>query len=83
MHLVAGEVPDRPAERRDLGEREVHEDDAALDDVDAEIGVDPGQDEARDERGEQDFEDGHLFFSRALFSRAAAIFSTSTSKSDR
>ena len=41
---------DRRAERRDLRERQVDEDDAALDDVDAEIGVDAGQDQAGDKR---------------------------------
>jgi hypothetical protein len=34
-------------QRRDLGEREVDEDHAPLDDVHAEIGVDAGQDQAR------------------------------------
>ena len=78
MHLEAREVSDRPAERRDLGEGEVHEDDTPLDDVDAEVRMDAREDEARDERGKQDFENGHFFFSSA-----AAIFSTSTSKRDR
>ena len=45
---------DRRAERRDLREREVHEDDAALDDVQAEVGVDARDDQARgDRRGEE------------------------------
>ena len=45
---------DRRAERRDLRQREVDEDDAALDDVDAEVGVDAGQDQAGDERRRQE-----------------------------
>ena len=48
---------DRRAERGDLREREVDEDDAALDDVHAEIGVDAGQDQAGDERRRQELED--------------------------
>ena len=45
---------DRRAERRDLRQREVDEDDAALDDVHAEIGVDAGQDQAGDEGRRQE-----------------------------
>ena len=41
---------DRRAERRDLREREVDEDHAALDDVQAEVGVDAGDDQAGGER---------------------------------
>ena len=37
---------DRRAERGDLRQREIDEDHAALDDVDAEIGVNAGQDQA-------------------------------------
>jgi hypothetical protein len=51
---------DRRAERGDLREREVHEDDAALDDVDAEIGVDAGQDQARDERRREELPHGEI-----------------------
>ena len=47
------------AQRRDLRQREVDEDDAALDDVHAEVGVDAGEDEAGDEGGQQQLEDGH------------------------
>ena len=49
---------DRRAERGNLGQRQVHEDDAALDDMDAEIGVDAGENEAGDERRREKFENG-------------------------
>ena len=60
---------DGGAERRDLRERQVDEDDAALDDVHAEIGVDPGQDEAGGERRRQelgDLPDGQISHHRPL-----------------
>jgi len=42
------------AERRDLGEREIDEDDAALDDMHAEVRVDSREDEAgRERRGQK------------------------------
>ena len=41
------------AERRDLRERQVDEDHAALDDVHAEVGVNAGQNQAGDERRRQ------------------------------
>ena len=47
---------DRGAERGDLREREVDEDDAPLHDVDAEIGVDAGEDQAGGEGREQEAE---------------------------
>ena len=41
-------------ERRDLGEREIDEDDPPLDHVHAEVGVNAGQDQAgRERRGEE------------------------------
>ena len=49
---------DGGAERRDLREREVDEDDPALDDVHAQVGVDARQDQAGDERRRQELEDG-------------------------
>jgi hypothetical protein len=51
---------DRRAERRDLRERQVHEDDAALHDVHAEIGVDAGEDQTRDERRRQKLQNGRI-----------------------
>jgi hypothetical protein len=60
MEVVPCQVRHRRPERRDLRQRQVHEDDPALDDVHAEIGVDPRQDQARDEGGEQDLEDRHF-----------------------
>ena len=45
---------DRRAERRNLRQRQIDEDDAALDDVHAEIRVDAGEDQARDERREEE-----------------------------
>ena len=41
---------DGGAERRDLGERQIDEDDAALDHVHAEVGVDAREDQAGSER---------------------------------
>ena len=48
---------DRGAERGDLRERQVDEDDAALHDVDAEVGVDAGQDQAGHEGSGEEPED--------------------------
>ena len=59
MRIAAGERHqhrDRRAERRNLRQREVDEDDAALDDVHAEIGVDAGEDQAGDERRREKLE---------------------------
>ena len=59
MRIAAGERQqhrDRRAERGDLGERQIDEDDAPLDDVHAEVGVDAGEDEAGDERRRQELE---------------------------
>ena len=47
----------RRPERCNLREREIDEDDPALDDVHAQIGVDPGQDETGDKRRGQEVED--------------------------
>ena len=49
VEVIAGEVCRGRAQRRDLRQRQVDEDDAALDDVDAEVGVDAGEDQASDE----------------------------------
>mgnify|MGYP003693575313 CR=1 FL=1 len=57
--IAAGERQqqrDGRAERRDLRQRQVHEDDAALDDVHAEVGVDAGEDQAGGERRRQEVE---------------------------
>ena len=51
------EQRDGRAERGDLREREVDEDDPPLDDVDAQIGVDAGEDQAGDERRRQELDD--------------------------
>ena len=48
---------DRRAERGDLRERQVDEDDAALDDVHAEVGVDAGEDQAGDEGRREELQD--------------------------
>src|SRR6266542_2402780 len=61
VQVVAGQVRDRRTESGDLGERKVHEDHAPLDDVHAEVGVDSGEDEARDEGRQQDLENAHCF----------------------
>src|SRR5713226_1119500 len=49
VELVAQEERRGGAEGRDLGERDVHEDDLARQHVDAEVGVDPRQHEAHEE----------------------------------
>ncbi len=53
VRVHAGDNSDGGAERSDLREREVHKNDAALDHVHAEIGVNPREDEARDKGCEQ------------------------------
>ena len=47
---------DGGAERGNLREGEVHKDDAAFDDMHAEIGVNSRQNKARDKCGEQEFQ---------------------------
>jgi hypothetical protein len=54
------ENANRRAERGDLREREVDEDDAPLDDVHTEIGVDAGQDQARHEWRGEELQNGHV-----------------------
>ena len=49
MHIVAGEQGDAGAEGGSLGQREVHENDAALDNVQPEINQQPGEDQAGDQ----------------------------------
>jgi hypothetical protein len=46
-------------ERGNLGEGEGDENNAALDDMNAEIGVNPGEDEARDKGRQQEGRDFH------------------------
>ena len=61
VRIAAGERQqhrDRRAERRDLREREVDEDDAALDDVHAEVGVDAGENQAGGKRRREELQDG-------------------------
>ena len=66
MEVVPRQVCHGRSERRNLGEGKVHEDDAALDDMHAEIGVDSRQDQARDEGGKEDLKDRHFFLFMAL-----------------
>src|SRR5438093_1148789 len=54
MRVHADDDGNSGAKRGDLRESEVHKDDATLDNVHAKIRVDPGQNEARDERCEQE-----------------------------
>ena len=53
VRLDAEQHGDGRAQGRDLGQREVDEDHAALDHVHAQVGVDSGQDQARDEWRQQ------------------------------
>ena len=46
VEIEAGEVGDGRAQGGDLRQREIHEDDAALDHVNTEVGVDAGEDQA-------------------------------------
>ena len=64
VEVVAGEQRDGRAERGDLREREVDEDDPALDHVHAEVGVDAGQDEAGQKRAERETEAVSIHFER-------------------
>ena len=57
MRVVALPHGDRRAERRDLREREVDEDDPSLDDVQPEIGVNAGDDQARGDRRRQELQE--------------------------
>ena len=50
VEVEAEQVGDRGAERGDLGEREVDEDDPSLHDVNAEVGMDAGEDQAGQKR---------------------------------
>src|SRR6266850_374709 len=52
----AGDDGDGGPERGDLGEGEIHEDDAAFHDVDTEIGMNPGKNQARYKSGKQEFQ---------------------------
>ncbi len=53
---MAGQEGHADAERRHLGERQVHEDDAAGQHVQPEIDVDPGEDQAGQERQPEEVE---------------------------
>ena len=66
---VTGQQRDRDAERGDLGQREVDEDHAAREHVQAEVGVDAGQHEARQERQREQIDHGSV---SALASRATS-----------
>ena len=65
---MTGEQRGRHAERRDLREGEVDEDHAAREDVQAEVGVDPREHEAREEWEREDLE-GEAHGARASASR--------------
>src|SRR4029077_1467190 len=54
---------DDGAQRGDLRKREVHENNATLDDVHAKIGMDAGQDQARQERQNQKRKNLHRMLS--------------------
>ncbi len=56
MRVVALPHRNRRAERRDLRQREVDEDHPSLDDVQAEIGVNAGDDQARGDRRRQELQ---------------------------
>jgi len=51
MRVHANDNCDGGTERRDLCEREVHENDTSLDNVNAKVGVNASKDQTRDERG--------------------------------
>ena len=55
---MPGQERDRDAERRHLGQRQVHEDDAAGEHVEAQVDVDAGEDEAGEEGEAEDVEHG-------------------------
>ena len=59
VRLDAVQHRDGGAERRDLRQRQIDEDHAALDHVDAQIGVNAGQNQARDKGGEKKRESVH------------------------
>ena len=61
VQVVTGQISHGRPKRRDLRERQVDENDAPLDNVHTEVGVDPGQDQARDESRQEDLKDGHAF----------------------
>ena len=68
---------DGAAEGRDLGQGEVHEDDPALHHVDAEVGVDAGQDQAGREGRGQELQHGGVHHCAPVSLIAATSFSTS------
>src|SRR3954471_6908580 len=70
---MTGEDRDGQAERRDLRQRKVDENDAARQHMQAEIGMDAGKDEAGDERPQQQL-DHQPFNLPSEFPRAASRF---------
>jgi hypothetical protein len=56
VRIVTVQHRDRSAQRRNLRQRQIHENHAALDHVDAEIGVNPRQNQTRDKWGQQEVE---------------------------
>ena len=61
------------AQGRDLGQGEVHEDHAALDDVHAQVGMDAGQDEAGREGGGQESQDVEVHYFAPVALMASTI----------
>jgi hypothetical protein len=54
--VQTGDDGDGGAERGDLRERKIHEDNAAFDDMDAEIGMNPRKNKACYKSGKQEFQ---------------------------
>ena len=70
---------DRRTESRNLRQREIDEDDAALHDVDAEIGVDPGENQTRDEGRREKLENGrevHGYFAPVRLIAATSVLTS-------
>src|SRR5512144_3125241 len=73
LELVADQECGGGAERGDLGERDVDEDHLARDDVEAQVGMDAGEDQAHEERKPHQVQQlgAHLVVTRSL--RASRI----------
>jgi len=69
------EEGDGDPERRHLGEREIDEDDAAGQDVEPQVDVDPGQDQARQERDPEELD--HLAGAPRAWTRRLTLRSKS------
>ena len=80
LDRMAGQEGDGDAERRDLCERQVHEDDAAGKDVEPEIDVDSRQDEAGEEGRPQELEHWRDRGPQGAAARASVRRPTFTSK---